>query len=151
MWLHSFPSLKFSRYYLEIIILLICFDLGFVSFNVLFYISCSIGKTSFHKTINEIKLNITTNTSHTLHCLLECPISTEQQNGWIVVRVAWTEWTVNMVSYHLVKGYTKTVVCGASSSYCETVRIRPIYMGKYWILCSACYCHSIMLQIPFKL
>ena len=28
-------------------------------------------KPALHKTINEIKLNITTNTSNTLHCLLE--------------------------------------------------------------------------------
>jgi len=81
-------------------------------------------KATLHKTIKEIKLNITANTSHNFHCLLEY----RMQNAYIVVRVACVERVVNMASYLLVNISAIDVVCGARS-YCHIFRTQPMY-GK---------------------
>jgi len=67
-------------------------------------------------------------THHTLHCLLGYGISTDLQNSYNVVNVAWVVRVVNIASYHFVNSSAKRLVC-EGSSYCKIFLIHAMY-GK---------------------
>jgi len=91
-----------------------------------FYALLENPKATLHKIIYELKLNITTNTSHTLHYILEYRISTDLQNTDIVVPAFWDVRVGNIALYHSVNSFVKCVVCGANC-YFEIVSIHPMF------------------------
>jgi hypothetical protein len=100
-----------------------------------------------NKIINKIKLNVTANTSHTLHCPLEYR-STYPQKGDIVVPSIFIKHHVIVASQHAVSRSARRVERGASS-YCDLFSVRPVYR-KNVSLHYVWFYRSIILQIPLK-
>lgn len=76
---------------------------------------------------NEIKRNITANTSHT-HCTAygHTKFGTHLQNGDVIVDGGRVVTPVIIASYHTVRSSARSMVCGASS-YRESVSWHPVH------------------------